>query len=199
MCKHNFDFAGSALHASSVVKFNGFNYNEWSEQVGYYLGIQNLELALMTEKLTDLTKNSIDEERSFHKEWERSNRLSLKFLRMTIASEIKTSFLVTKYAREFMRLDKETSQSKATDKSRTGALMSRLTTMKYDDSRSMYEHVTEMSNIAARIRNMGMFVDKNFLVQFVINSLPSQISSCQINYNIIKDKWMMTELQTKLV
>ncbi|XP_031257536.1 uncharacterized protein LOC116115537 [Pistacia vera] len=117
-----------AINASYIVKFNGFNYNEWSEQVEYYLGIQNLDLALMTKKPIDLTKNNTDEERSFHKEWERLNRLSLKFLRMTMASEIKTSFPATEYAKEFMRLAKETSQSEAVDKSRTGALMNRLTT-----------------------------------------------------------------------
>ncbi|XP_031265980.1 uncharacterized protein LOC116124392 [Pistacia vera] len=188
-----------ALHASSVIKFNGFNYNEWSEQVEYYLGVQNLDLALMTEKPADLTENSTNEERPFHKEWERSNRLSLKYLRMTMVSEIKISLPTTEYAREFMRLAKETSQFEAADKSHTWALMSRLTTMKYDGSRSMYEHVTEMSTIAARIRNMGMFVDESFLVQFVINSLPPQFSPFQINYNTIKDKWNMTELQTKLV
>ncbi|XP_031276888.1 uncharacterized protein LOC116135327 [Pistacia vera] len=162
----------SALYASSIIKFNEFNYNEWSEQVEYHLGVQNLDLALMTEKPADLTENNTDEERSFHKKWERSNRLSLKYLRMTVVSEIKTSLPTTEYAREFMRLAKETSQSKAADKSCTRALMSRLTTMKYDGSRSMYEHVTEMSNIAARIRNMGMSVDESFLVKFVINSLP---------------------------
>ncbi|KAJ0082717.1 hypothetical protein Patl1_11492 [Pistacia atlantica] len=118
---------------------------------------------------------------------------------MTMASEIKTSFPATEYAREFMRLAKETSQSEATDKSHTEALMSRLITMKYDGSHGMYEHVTEMSNITTRIRNMGMSVDENFLVQFVINSLPSQFSQFQINYNTIKDKWTMTRLQTKLV
>ncbi|KAJ0102590.1 hypothetical protein Patl1_05392 [Pistacia atlantica] len=50
--------------------------------------------------------------------------------------------------------------------------MSRLTTMKFDGSRSMYEHVIEISNIKARIRNMGMSMDESFLVQFIINYLP---------------------------
>ncbi|XP_031282136.1 uncharacterized protein LOC116140678 [Pistacia vera] len=108
----------SALHASSVVKFNEFNYNEWSEQVEYYLSVQNLDLSLMIEKPIDLTENNTDEERPFRKEWERSNRLRLKFLRMIMVSEIKTSFPTTEYAREFMRLAKETSQSEAADKSR---------------------------------------------------------------------------------
>ena len=75
-----------------------------SEQVEYYLGVQNLDLALMTEKPADFTENNTNEERCFHKEWERSNRLSLKFLRMTVASEIKTSFPATEFAGEFMRL-----------------------------------------------------------------------------------------------
>ncbi|XP_031265981.1 uncharacterized protein LOC116124393 [Pistacia vera] len=182
MCKHDFFvFSTSALYTSSVIKFNGFSYNEWSEQVEYYLGVQNFDLALMTEKPADLTENNTDEEMYFYKEWERLNRLSLKYLRMTVVSEIKTSLPTTEYAREFMRLAKEISQYEAANKSRTEALMSRLTTMKYDGSRSMYEHVTEMLNIVARIRNMGMSMDESFLVQFVINSLPPQFSPFQIN------------------
>ena len=44
-----------------------------------------------------------------------------------------------------------------------------------------------------------MSVYDSFLIQFVINFLPPHFSPFQINYNTIKDKQNMTELQTKLV
>jgi len=34
-----------------------------------------------------------------------------------------------------------------------------------------------------------MAVDENFLVQFILNSLPSEYGPFQMNYNIMKDKW----------
>src|SRR5262249_32484075 len=77
--------------------------------------------------------------------------------------------------------------------------MGTLTTMKFDGSRTMHDHVNEMSNIAARLKSLGMNVDEDFLVQFVLNSLPSEYGPFQMNYNTMKDKWNMNELHSMLV
>ncbi|GAV72124.1 UBN2 domain-containing protein [Cephalotus follicularis] len=181
------------------MKFNGLNFSEWSEQVQFHLGVLDLDLALSTDKSAALTDTSSTEQRSFHKAWERSNRLSLMFMRMTVANNIKSTIPVTDNAKEFMKSVENLSQSESADKSRAGTLMGTLTTIKYDGSRTMHEHVTEMANIAARLRSMGMKVDESFLVQFIINSLPSEYGPFQINYNTIKDKWNVTELQSMLI
>ena len=55
--------------------------------------------------------------------------------------------------------------------------MGTLTTMKFDGSRTMHEHVIEMINIVARLKSLRMNVDENFLIQFIINSLPSEYGS----------------------
>jgi len=77
--------------------------------------------------------------------------------------------------------------------------MSTLTTMKFDGSRTMNEHVIEMINIAARLKSFGMIVDQNFLVQFILNSLPSEYGPLQMNYNTMKDKWNVHDLDNMLV
>ena len=46
--------------------------------------------------------------------------------------------------------------SKTADKSVAGTLMSTLTIMKFDGSRTTYEHVFEMTNIATRLKTMGI-------------------------------------------
>ena len=61
--------------------------------------------------------------------------------------------------------------------------MSTLTTMKFDGSCTMHEHVIE-----TRLKSLGMEVDESFLVQFILNSLPSEYGSFQMNYNTMKDK-----------
>ena len=71
--------------------------------------------------------------------------------------------------------------------------------MKFDGSRTMHEHVIEMTNVAARLKSLGMEVEQNFLVQFIINSLPSECDSFQMNYNTMKDKWNVHELHGMLV
>ena len=80
---------------------------------------------------------------------------------MSIANNIKSALPKTESATEFMKFVKESSQT--ADKSLVGTLMSTLTTMKFDGSRTMHEHVIEMTNIAARLKSIGMAVDEIFL------------------------------------
>jgi len=87
---------------------------------------------------------------------------------MSIANNIKSPFPEIENAKEFMKFVEERSQT--ADKSLVGTLI----TMKFDGSRTMHEHVIEMTNIAARLKSLGIAVDDIFLVQFILNSLPSE-------------------------
>jgi len=84
--------------------------------------------------------------------------------------------------------------SQTIDKSLVGTLMSTLITIKFDGSYTMHDHVIEITNIAARVKTLEMTVNENFLVQFILNSLPSEYGSFQMSYNIMKDKWEVHEL-----
>ena len=156
----------------------------------------DLDLAFQVEKpaITDASSN---EEKAHYKAWGRSNKLSLMFMRMSIASNIKSALPKTDNAKEFMKFVEERSQT--TDKSLIGTLISTLTTMKFDGSHTMHEHMIEMTNIAARLKSLGMVVDEGFLVQFILNSLPSEYGPFQMNYNTMKDKWNVHELHNMLV
>ena len=55
-----------------------------------------------------------------------------------------------------------------------------------------------MSNIAARLKTLGMTVDDPFLVKFILNSLPLEYEPFLINYNTINDKWNISELSNML-
>lgn len=80
---------------------------------------------------------------------------------------IKTTLPKIQNAKELLKLVEECSQT--VDKSLVGTLMGTLTTMKFDGSRTMHEHVIEMTNIEARLKSLGMEVDADFLVQFKSN------------------------------
>jgi len=184
-------------HASSVTLFTGVNFSEWREQVNFHLGVQDLDLALLEDKPTALTTASTEVEKTHHKAWERSNRLSLMFIKMTVANNIKSTIPQTESAKEYMQFVEE--RFRSADKSLAGTLMAELTTMKFDGSRTMQEHIIEMTNIAARLKSLGLTVEDSFLVQFILNSLPSEYGPFQINYNTIKDKWNVNELASRLV
>ena len=68
-------------------------------------------------------------------------------------------------------------RSQTTYKSLARKMINTLTTMKLDGSRTMHEHIIEMTNIVARLKTLGMTVNENFLIQLILNSLPSEYDS----------------------
>ncbi|KAK5794646.1 hypothetical protein PVK06_035885 [Gossypium arboreum] len=116
---------------------------------------------------------------------------------MTIVSNIKTTNPQTESVKKYLMLVKECFRS--TDKSLASILMAQLTIIKYHRSRGTQEHIIEMTNIATRLKTLEMMVYDLFLVQFILNSRPSNYGSFQINYNTIKEKWDVNELASKLI
>ena len=90
-------------HASSVPILNGMNFSDWKEQVQFHLGVLDLDLALESEKLSAITSDSSVDEKSILKAWEKLNRLSLKFMQMTVANNIKSTLHITNNAKEFLK------------------------------------------------------------------------------------------------
>lgn len=52
--------------------------------------------------------------------------------------------------------------------------MRTLTTMKFDGSCTICDHVNKMTSIEAKHNLLEMEVDESFCVQLILNSLPSQ-------------------------
>ncbi|XP_019451722.1 PREDICTED: uncharacterized protein LOC109353815 [Lupinus angustifolius] len=117
-------------------------------------------------------------------------------MRKSIANNIKSTLPKTESAKKMLKFVEECSQTAGKSLART--LMSTLTTMKFNGSRTIHEHVIEMTNIVARLKTLGMDVDGNFHVQFILNSLPSEHGPFQMNYNTTKDKWNVHELHSML-
>jgi len=98
-------------------------------------------------------------------------------MRMSITSNIKVSLPKIDNVKEFKKFVEERSQT--ADKSLAGTLMSMLTTMKFDGSRTMHEHVIEMINIAERLKSLKMKVDKSFLGCSLCEESRSLRESCK--------------------
>ena len=57
----------------------------------------------------------------------------------------------------------------------------------FDWSQPIHNHVTHMSNLAVKLKTLGIEVHEQFLVQFIMNFIPLEFSQFQVNYNAIKD------------
>uniref|UniRef100_A0A2C9VI09 Uncharacterized protein n=1 Tax=Manihot esculenta TaxID=3983 RepID=A0A2C9VI09_MANES len=72
--------------------------------------------------------------------------------------------------------------------------MAEFTTIKFDESKSMQQHVIDMTNTEARLKSLDMIVEDSFLIQFIMNSPSTEYGVFYINYNTLKDKWNIDEL-----
>ncbi|KAH1056436.1 hypothetical protein J1N35_034501, partial [Gossypium stocksii] len=61
----------------------------------------DLDLAQLEDKPTIIIDSSSEEEMLYHIQWQRSNRLSLMFLRMTTTNNIKISIPQTESMKEY--------------------------------------------------------------------------------------------------
>lgn len=176
-------------HASGIATLNGSNFSEWYEQIQFTLGVMDLDLSLVTDKPEESAEVTVKEA------WNRSNRLSLMFIRMTVANNIKTSLPAeVDNAKDLLAAIKD--RFKSADKSLAGTLMAELTTMKYDGDTGIQEHILNMADKAAKLGTLGMKVEEPFLVQFILNSLPPKFGPFKIHYNTQKENWNMNELSS---
>lgn len=112
-----------------------------------------------------------------------------------MAENVKSFIPNTENARKFMKNVKKYSNSEITNKSVVGNLMSELMTKKFEWSQPIHDHVTQMGNLAVRLKSLGMDVNESFLIQYIINLLPLEFGQFQVNYNTIKENGTFKKLR----
>ncbi|PRQ17445.1 putative RNA-directed DNA polymerase [Rosa chinensis] len=80
------------------------------------------------------------------------------------------------------------------EKAETGQLLDSLITMKYGGSTGVREHIMRMIETAAKLRDLQISVDDQFIVHIALNSLPPKFSQLKTAYHAQKDKWSLNEL-----
>ncbi|GMP31293.1 hypothetical protein CsSME_00005568 [Camellia sinensis var. sinensis] len=107
-------------------------------------------MALLEDKPADINEYSTTEQVALSESWKRFNRLSLMFMKMTIANNIKTSLPQTVNALEYLKAVED--RFRSADKSLAGTIMAELTTMKYDGNRGAQDHILNMADKAEEVR-----------------------------------------------
>ena len=74
----------------NVPKLSGNNYKTWKEQILLYLGWMDIDYAIRKNE-PEITEISTKEEKVLHEQWERSNRLSVMFIKTSISAAIRGS------------------------------------------------------------------------------------------------------------
>ena len=176
---------------------NGNNFSDWKENLLLTLGCLELDLALRENEPPALTKKSTPLEIAKHEWWERSNHLSLMFMKSHVSKGIRGSILECTKAKTFLKAVEE--QFVSFNKALASTLMKKLSSKSFDNSRSVRDHIMEMRDMAAQLKSLKIDISESLLVHFILNSLPSEYVPFKISYNTHKDKWSVNELLTMCV
>ncbi|XP_068655374.1 uncharacterized protein [Aristolochia californica] len=118
---------------SSIVPLNGENYIEWKEKLLLLLGCMDLNLAIRVDEPPKPTESNTQIEKTSFELWERSNRLSLMFIKSHIGKSIHGS--IPEY------------------KTLAITLINQICSMKLTDTKGVSEHIMQMRDMAARLKS----------------------------------------------
>ncbi|KAL0443938.1 UNVERIFIED_CONTAM: hypothetical protein Slati_2116500, partial [Sesamum latifolium] len=148
------------------------NYKVWKERILFQLGWMDIDYAIRKTEPAPITETSQPDEVDLYEKWERSNRLSVMFIKTKISASIRGACQHPDYEIYFSKLT---------------------------DLNGVREHIMQMRDIAAQLNSLEVDMSESFLVHYILNTLPLQYAPFKISYNTHKDKWSINKLMTMCV
>ena len=146
------------------------------------------------------TDTSLETNKKMWENWERSNRLMMSFLKLSIAPNVKSSQPKTENVREFVAEIKKCTMTDIMDKSIVAALINDLSNREYTIAQSMEEHITHMVNTYNRLKSLDMDLGEQVLVESLLKSCKGDdFKQFRRTYNQLKEKWSLSDTKVMLM
>ncbi|XP_025678221.1 uncharacterized protein [Arachis hypogaea] len=113
---------------SEVHLLSGDNYKEWKDKILFHLGCADLGYALRREEPTTSTDASSQAEVALYERWEKSNRLSMMFIKSRISTSIRDSIPDCRNVKNYMKVIDE--QFESSSEALASTLMAQLSSMR---------------------------------------------------------------------
>ena len=179
-----------------IPELRGDNYKMWKERVLLHLGWMDIDYAIRKGEPV-ITPTSTPNEIALYEQWERSNRLSVMFIKTKISAGIRGS--VDQHTNVKTLLKAIDEQFESSDKALASTLIMKFSSLRLTTVRGVREHIMQMRDIAAQLKTLEVEMSDSFLVHYILNTLPQQYGPFKISYNTHKDKWSINELMTMCV
>ncbi|KAK9749600.1 hypothetical protein RND81_02G137400 [Saponaria officinalis] len=149
--------AGVILPGSSaevkfdISKLSGDNYKVWKERVLLQLGWMDIEYAIRKDEPPAITETSTPDAMDLYEKWERSNRLSIMFIKTKICSSIRGSVdQYTKVKDLLKAIDNE--QFATSDKALASTLIMQFSSLRLTKAKGVRDYIMRMRDIAAQLK-----------------------------------------------
>ncbi|KAK9741622.1 hypothetical protein RND81_03G117900 [Saponaria officinalis] len=175
----------------------GVNYKVWKKRVLLHLGWMDIDYTIRKDEPVSITETSTPDAINLYEKWERSNRLSIMFIKTKICASIKGSLEQHTKVKDFIKAIDE--QFATSDKALASTLIMYFSSMRHTETKGVRDYIMRMRDIAAQLKTLEVTISDAFLVHFILFTLPPQYAPFKISYNTHKDKWSINELMTMCV
>ncbi|KAL5832264.1 hypothetical protein ACOSQ4_017618 [Xanthoceras sorbifolium] len=180
-----------------IPELKGDNYKVWKERILLHLGWMDIDYAIRQSEPPAITDTSSAADITLYEKWERSNRLSVMFIKTKISDSIRGSVDQLDNVRDLLKGIDE--QFVTSEKALASTLIMKLSSQRLTSVKGVREHIMQMRDIAAKLKKLEVNISESFLVHYILNTLPQQYGPFKISYNTHKDKWSINELMTMCV
>jgi hypothetical protein len=157
----------------------------------------DIDYAIRKDEPPALTNTSTAVDITLYERWERSNRLSMMFIKTRISAGIRGSVDQHEKVRDLLKAIDE--QFVTSDKALASTLIMKFSSLRLTSVRGVREHILQMRDNVAQLKKLEVEMSESFLVHYILNTFPHQYGPFKISYNTHKDKWSINELMTMCV
>ena len=132
--------------------------------------MHDINYAIRKDELHKIIDTSTPNEILLYECWEKTNRLSVMYIKTKISVGICGSIEQHENVCELLKATDE--QFITSDKALASTLIMKFTSLKLIDIKGVHEHIMEMRDIVAQLKKLEVEMSKSFLVHFILNILP---------------------------
>lgn len=134
---------------------------------------------------------------ALYERWERSNRLSVMFIKTNVTGGIRG--FVDQHENVCDLLKAIDDQFVTSEKALASTLIMKFSSYRLTSVKGVREHIMKIRGISAQLKKLEVDMSDSFLVHYILNFLPFEYGPFKISYNTHKDKWSINELMTMCV
>ena len=130
----------------------------------------DIDCAIRKDEPDPITETSIAEAVCLYDKWERSNRLSVMFIKTKIYVGIRGSVEQIDKVKPLLKSIDE--QFVTYDKALASTLIMQFSSTKLTKITGVRDHIMHMRDIAAQLKSLEVTMSDTFLVHYILNTLP---------------------------
>ena len=130
----------------------------------------DIDCAIRKDEPDPITETSTAEAICLYDKWERSNRLSVMFIKTKISAGIRGSVEQIDKVKPLLKAIEE--QFVTFDKALASTLIMQFSSTKLTVIRGVCDHIMCMRDIAVRLKSLEVTMSDTFFVHYILNTLP---------------------------